>query len=66
MLLFNHEDKEFKFEVGTRVAQLVLEKIATPPVVEVSELDTTVRGEDGFGSTGLNLLKTSDSTVKTE
>jgi len=38
---------------GDRVAQLILEKIATPPVVEVEgELPATKRGAGGFGSTG--------------
>ena len=38
---------------GDRVAQLVLEKIATPEVVVVEELDTTSRGAGGLGSTGV-------------
>lgn len=39
---------------GDRIAQLVLERIATPPVVEVDELDKTIRGSGGYGSTGDN------------
>lgn len=37
---------------GDRIAQLILEQIRTVPAVEVDELDETVRGEGGFGSTG--------------
>ena len=37
---------------GDRIAQLVLEKIYTPPVVEVESLTETERGVGGFGSTG--------------
>ena len=37
---------------GDRVAQLILERIVTPDVVEVLGLDETARGADGFGSTG--------------
>jgi dUTP pyrophosphatase len=37
---------------GDRIAQLVLERIATPEVVEVQELDNSERGAGGFGSTG--------------
>ncbi len=37
---------------GDRVAQLILERIMTPDVVEVSELDDTTRGAAGYGSTG--------------
>ena len=37
---------------GDRIAQLVLERIVTPDVEEVDELDDTERGAGGFGSTG--------------
>lgn len=37
---------------GDRVAQLILERIATPEVEEVDELDVTIRGAGGYGSTG--------------
>lgn len=37
---------------GDRIAQLIIEKISTPEVVEVESLDETARGEGGFGSTG--------------
>ena len=37
---------------GYRIAQLVLERIATPDVIEVAELAPTARGAGGFGSTG--------------
>lgn len=37
---------------GDRIAQLVLERIATPDVEEVESLDDTERGAGGFGSTG--------------
>eukprot|EP01048_Picozoa_sp_COSAG05_P005591 COSAG05_NODE_336_length_11205_cov_4.160544_1_plen_127_part_00 len=55
VILFNHGDDEFKVTKGDRVAQLILEKIITPPVVEVDDLDATVRGEGGYGSTGVAL-----------
>jgi len=34
------------------MAQLVLERIVTPEVVEVEELEDSERGAGGFGSTG--------------
>lgn len=52
ILLFNHSDKDFEVAEGDRVAQLVLERIYTPEVVEVAELEESVRGAGGFGSTG--------------
>lgn len=53
VLLFNFGEKEFEVKEGDRVAQLVLERISTPDVVEVEQLSETVRGEGGFGSTGI-------------
>lgn len=38
---------------GDRVAQLILERIVTPEVAEVEDLDDTTRGAGGFGSTGV-------------
>jgi hypothetical protein len=52
VLLFNHSEKDFEVKEGDRVAQLVLERIYTPDVVEVQELEESVRGAGGFGSTG--------------
>jgi dUTP pyrophosphatase len=54
VLLFNHADTDFAVKEGDRVAQLVIERIYTPEVVEVQELEASVRGAGGFGSTGAN------------
>jgi dUTP pyrophosphatase len=44
-------------EVGDRVAQLILEKYQEcSEVVEVKHLPESVRGDGGFGSTGVNVL----------
>lgn len=53
VILFNHSDVDFEVKVGDRIAQLIIEKIVTPDVLEVQHLDSTVRGEGGFGSTGV-------------
>ncbi|KAE9596103.1 putative dUTP diphosphatase [Lupinus albus] len=55
VILFNHSDVDFEVKIGDRVAQLILEKIVTPDVVEVHDLDSTVRGSGGFGSTGVSI-----------
>jgi dUTP pyrophosphatase len=52
ILLFNHSEVDYKVAKGDRVAQLVLERICTPEVVEVENLEESVRGAGGFGSTG--------------
>ncbi len=52
VVLFNFSDSDFMAAQGERIAQLILEKIATPEVQEVTDLDETARGDGGFGSTG--------------
>lgn len=52
-------------EVGDRIAQLVLERIAIAEVVEVDELDNTERGAGGFGSTGVKKAKTEAVVAET-
>lgn len=52
VILFNFSDEDFKVQPGDRIAQLIIEKIEHPEVDEVKELDETVRGAGGFGSTG--------------
>ncbi|KAL4331784.1 hypothetical protein GQ457_07G026240 [Hibiscus cannabinus] len=53
VILFNYSDVEFEVKVGDRIAQLIIEKIMTPDVLEVEDLDSTTRGGGGFGSTGV-------------
>lgn len=38
---------------GDRIAQLVVQRVELPEIIEVDELDETVRGEGGYGSTGV-------------
>lgn len=56
VVLFNHAQKDFEIKTGDRIAQLVLEQIinADIKVITQEDLDTTTRGEGGFGSTGKN------------
>ncbi|MFL6257450.1 MAG: dUTP diphosphatase [Pyrinomonadaceae bacterium] len=50
--LVNHGREPFEIEPGTRIAQLVVEAIATPEPAWAEDLEETVRGAGGFGSTG--------------
>lgn len=50
--LINHGRDVFEVSPGDRIAQGVIAAAPQFPIVEVSELDATVRGEGGFGSTG--------------
>jgi len=52
VLLYNLSDQDFQVEEGDRIAQLILERIYTPDIMEVEDLDETLRGAGGFGSTG--------------
>ena len=52
VILLNTGTQNFPIEVGDRIAQLVIEAILTPPIVQVDDLDDTSRGEGGYGSTG--------------
>jgi dUTP pyrophosphatase len=53
IILGNISETPFRIERGMRIAQLVLQAVPLPEVVEVEELDTTERGAGGFGSSGL-------------
>ena len=59
VILFNHSDQDFAVKAGDRVAQLILERIVTPDVMEVEDLESTTRGSGGFGSTGIGVLSSS-------
>ena len=50
--LVNHGDAPFEIEPGARIAQLVVEAIATPEPAWAEDLEETERGAGGFGSTG--------------
>lgn len=52
LVLCNNGTSEFLIHQGDRVAQLLIERVAVPKVLEVQELDKTTRGAGGFGSTG--------------
>jgi dUTP pyrophosphatase len=41
-----------KYEIGDRIAQIMIIPHPTVDLIEVNELSDTVRGEGGFGSTG--------------
>ncbi len=50
--LVNHGYAPYVVTPGQRIAQLVLNPIATPTVVEVTELPDTARSTNGHGSSG--------------
>lgn len=55
-ILYNSGDHTFNIQRGDRIAQLIIEKIETPDVALVLDLDETERGDGRFGSTGIGAL----------
>jgi dUTP diphosphatase len=54
VLLLNTDRAEpFTVAPGDRIAQLVIVAVATPRIVEADALAATLRGEGGFGSSGV-------------
>jgi dUTP pyrophosphatase len=52
ILLNTDASESFTVNAGDRIAQLVIQPVATARFIPVTELPTTHRGEGGFGSTG--------------
>lgn len=53
VILVNLSNEDFTIENGERIAQLVIAKHERAVWISVEELSETVRGEGGFGSTGV-------------
>tara|TARA_R110000868_G_scaffold93810_1_gene259396 strand:+ start:1745 stop:2179 length:435 start_codon:yes stop_codon:yes gene_type:complete len=53
VILINLSNEAFTIENGERIAQLVIAKHERAQWNEVEELSETLRGEGGFGSTGV-------------
>jgi dUTP pyrophosphatase len=53
VILVNLSNEDFTIENGERVAQLIIAKHERAEWLQVQELSETVRGEGGFGSTGV-------------
>lgn len=51
--IYNTGVEPYQVEVGKKIAQLLIQPIAAAELTEVTDLDTTTRGQGGFGSTGL-------------
>lgn len=56
VILLNLGTEAFEIKRGDRIAQLILAPVQIGRMVEVNELDETVRGANGFGSTGIRMV----------
>lgn len=52
IILFNFSSEDFIVKRGERIAQLVLSKVYLADLDETGELNSSIRGEGGFGHTG--------------
>lgn len=57
VILINHGAEPFIIDRGMRIAQMVIASVIQLNWDEVAELPETVRGEGGFGSTGVKTGK---------
>lgn len=53
IIMINLGDEPFSIHYGDRIAQLVIAPIIQAQIQEVDELSDSVRGQGGFGSTGV-------------
>ncbi|WRB91921.1 dUTP diphosphatase [Helicobacter pylori] len=54
VILANLSDKDFRVQIGDRIAQGVVQKTYKAEFIECERLDETSRGSGGFGSTGVS------------
>ena len=52
VIIYNHSNIDFVINNGDRIAQMILTPIVKMELEETNELPQTLRGNDGFGSTG--------------
>ena len=52
VILYNHSNEDFIIENKDRIAQMILAPVIKMELEEIDDLPNTIRGEDGFGSTG--------------
>ena len=50
--IYNHGDENFLVNNGDRIAQMILAPVVKMELEEVNNLPESIRGKDGFGSTG--------------
>ena len=53
VILINLSDSDFEINTGDRIAQMIIAKHETIEWETVDKLDNSVRGDKGFGSTGV-------------
>lgn len=52
VVVHNLNDAPYTFDTGNKIAQMLIQKVEFPKLIEVEELTDSARGAGGFGSTG--------------
>lgn len=52
VILLNTGEEDYEIKEGDRIAQVVIQPVATAEIEEAEELSETIRGAGNFGSTG--------------
>ena len=52
IIIYNHGDTDFNIDNGDRIAQMILSPVIKMELEETNDLPETIRGAEGFGSTG--------------
>ena len=63
VILLNLSPYPFTIQSGDRIAQIIFELAGEPDLIVVNSLDTTQRGQSGYGSTGVRSLPSGQDTV---
>lgn len=53
VVIKNFGKQDFKVEINSKIAQMLIQPVVTANINEVDSLDDTERGHGGFGSSGL-------------
>ena len=64
VLLFNHSNQDYFVNKWDRIAQLIVTKIEMSDIEIVNDLSPTLRGSNGFGSTGDNVQRVDPTPYK--
>ena len=54
IIMINWGERSFTIRRGDRIAQMIISKVQRADLVEVDDLDSTKRGDGGFGHSGIN------------
>ena len=52
VIIYNHGNENFSINNGDRIAQMILAPVVKMELEEINDLPKSIRGKDGFGSTG--------------